>query len=224
MILEIIAFNFQSALQAQAAGADRLELCADSKQGGTTPSFGFIQKCAEAISIPCYPMIRPRGGDFVYDEHEKDIMITDILMCKEIGCKGIVTGALLGDGNIDGDFLDEVKEVAGSMEITFHRAFDRCADAHRALQILMNKGVKRLLTSGQQNTAIEGLELITQLIKAADNRIIIMPGSAVRPTSLPKLLQTGAVEFHSSALAKPRPGAGEEVFTEMIRDMKKILN
>ena len=200
MLLEIAVFNIQSALMAAEAGANRLELCENPTDGGTTPSYGFLKTVKEKISIPVFPIIRPRGGDFLYSEEEFEVMKKDLLLCKQLGFEGAVIGLLNADGTIDKKRTTELVELAYPLEITFHRAFDRAANPLQALEDIIACGCQRILTSGQVPNAFDGKELIKQLIKQADERIIIMPGSGVRSNNISELATyTGAVELHSSA-------------------------
>lgn len=199
-LLETIAFTIDSCRIAQAAGAHRIELCDSPGEGGTTPSFGFIKAARKMLQIPLYVMIRPRGGDFLYSKDEFDIMKADIKLCKENGSDGIVLGLLNDDGSVDKKRTAQLADLAYPMGVTFHRAFDRCANPFEALEHIINSGCERILTSGQQPTAMEGVALIADLVKQADERIIIMPGSGVRSDNIIDLAtKTGAREFHTSA-------------------------
>ena len=199
-VLEVIGFNIQSCQIAQDAGADRIELCDNPGEGGTTPSYGFIKAARKILQLQLYPIIRPRGGDFLYSAEEFDIMKTDIAICKELGCDGVVLGMLNKEGSIDKKRCSQLVALAYPMGVTFHRAFERCANPFEALEDIIEIGFERILTSGQQPTALEGAHFINELIRQADDRIIIMPGSGVRSTNLAEIAQkTGATEFHSSA-------------------------
>ncbi len=198
--LEIIAFDIESCIAAQKNGADRIELCDNYSEGGTTPSYGFIKKAREKLSIELYVMIRPRGGDFLYSDEAFQIMIQDITLCKSSGCDGIVLGLLTSSGNVDKERSRTLIEYAYPLGVTFHRAFDRAKHPFQALEDIIEIGCERILTSGQKPKAIDGVELISQLIQKADDRIIIMPGSGVNAENIKELSnKTGAVEFHSSA-------------------------
>ncbi len=198
--LETIAFNIQSCITAQSAGAHRIELCANPGEGGTTPSFGFIQAARKVLDIQLYPIIRPRGGDFLYSSEEFEIMKADVQLCKDLGCEGVVIGLLNEDATIDKKRCAVLVRLAYPMGVTFHRAFDRVIDPAKALEDVIETGCERILTSGFHPTASEGAENIKKLIELADDRIIIMPGSGVRADNIIELAQmTGAVEFHSSA-------------------------
>lgn len=199
-MLEIATFTIESSLVAATAGADRLELCVNPYEGGTTPSYGMLKLVREKISIPVFPIIRPRGGDFLFSDDEYEAMRKDIGLCKELHFEGVVIGLLLANGSIDRKRTAQLAALAYPMEITFHRAFDRCKEPLQALEAIIDCGCNRILTSGQLPNAYEGKELIRQLIEQADNRIIIMPGSGVRSDHIKALMEyTGAVEFHSSA-------------------------
>jgi copper homeostasis protein len=207
MILEVCAFNIQSCFIAEKNGASRIELCADPLQGGTTPSHGLVQYALEHISIPVFPMIRPRGGNFIYDDDELAIMRKDILACKELGCTGIASGIQLANGDIDTDRLKRIVDWAAPMEVTCHKVFDATPDAFTALENVIAAGCTRILTSGLHKTAVDGTQVIAQLIAQAAGRIIIMPGGGVRSSNIAQLVsETGAGEYHSSALIPKNPG------------------
>ncbi len=202
-MLEICAFNIQSCLVAEKAGAGRIELCADPTYGGTTPSYGTIQYALEQLSIPVFPMIRPRGGNFAYDAHEVAIMKKDILTCRTLGCTGIATGVLLPTGQVDEDVMKRIVEWAYPMVVTCHKAFDRTTDAFSSMEALINAGCARILTSGLRSTATEGAALLAELIARAAGRIIIMPGGGVRSENIAGLINTTrATEYHSSGLLR----------------------
>lgn len=200
--LEIAVFNITAATAAANSGADRIELCENAYDGGTTPSYGTLKQVREKISIPVFPIIRPRGGDFLYSAEEFDCMLTDVRLCKELGFTGVVLGLLNVDGTIDKKRTAQLVELAYPMEVTFHRAFDRCVRPLEALQHVIDTGCQRILTSGQYPEAPAGIALIKQLVTAAQDDIIIMPGSGVRSNNIAQLLkETGATEIHSSARA-----------------------
>jgi copper homeostasis protein len=212
-LLEICCFNLQSALIAQKAGAHRVELCADPLEGGTTPSAGVIQTVRKKLQIPVYPIIRPRGGDFLFTEDEFEIMQHDIAVCKHSGCDGVVTGLLLENGKVDKKSCSRLVELAYPMEVTFHRAFDRVRDPFDALEEIIETGCQRILTSGQRTTALEGESLIKELIRKAENRICVMPGSGIRASNIMELARTtGASEFHTSARINKRGNEAESPF------------
>jgi copper homeostasis protein len=196
--LEVIAFDMESCSVIQRCGAHRIELCQSPGEGGTTPSRGFIKAARQQTSIELYPIIRPRGGDFLYAAEEYEIMKADVLLCKELDCDGVVIGLIATDGTIDKDRCSRLVELAYPLGVTFHRAFDRVNDAAKALEAVIACGCERILTSGLKPGAAEGAETIASLIKQADNRIIIMPGSGVRYSNIAELAaKTGAAEFQT---------------------------
>ena len=204
-IIEIATSDFLTTKSAVEGGADRIELCANLAEGGTTPSYAHIKKCRETFDIALFPIIRPRGGDFLYTKDEFEIMKNDIKLCKELDCEGIVIGLLNMDGTIDMTRTSELVELAYPLEVTFHRAFDRCKDPFVALEELIEIGCQRILTSGQKPTVSEGIDLIAGLNKKADDRIIILPGSGVRKDNIKILAEkTGCIEFHSSLRGKTK--------------------
>jgi copper homeostasis protein len=198
--LEIAVFGLDGALKAQHAGAHRIEFCANQPEGGTTPSAGIMQQAAAMLHIPFFPIIRPRGGHFVYAAYEIETMAKDVRLAKDLGCEGVVIGFLTADNQVDRALTSRFVELAYPMDVTFHRAFDSVPDQLEALETLIDAGCTRILTSGAKSTAVEGIEQIARLIDAADDRIIIMPGGGVRSSNLEELAQkTGAREFHNSA-------------------------
>lgn len=198
--LEIAAFSIEAALRALAAGADRIEFCENPMEGGTTPSYGSLLLLSQITKQPVFPIIRPRGGDFLYTDKEFQVMQNDLLACKQLGFKGAVIGLLNADGSIDIKRTSILVEAAGTMEISFHRAFDRCKDPLIALEQLIDIGCKRVLTSGQVPNVINSIPMIQQLVEQAGDRIIILPGSGVRADNIANIVhQTGAKEMHSSA-------------------------
>ncbi|NCW12221.1 MAG: copper homeostasis protein CutC [Chitinophagia bacterium] len=200
MVLEIATFSVEAAIQAIQAGAHRIELCENPQEGGTTPSYGALVLSAKIKNAPIFPIIRPRGGDFLYSPTEFEIMKNDVVMAKELGFPGIVIGLLLADGNIDVQRTSELVTLAGNMHVTFHRAFDRCLDPIKGLEDVIQTGCKRILTSGQVPNVQNALPLVQQLVQLAKERIIIMPGSGVRANNINNIIRTtGAKEIHSSA-------------------------
>lgn len=200
MILEICANSITSALAAQKGGADRIELCDNMAEGGTTPSYGTIAKSRDLLHILIYPIIRPRGGDFLYNNTEFDLMCKEIELCKQMGCDGVVIGLLNPDGSIDKRRTKFLVELAWPLGVAFHRAFDRSRDPFQSMEDIIDCGCERILTSGQKPTAPEGADLIAQLVEKAAGRIIIMPGSGVRENNIADLVKkTKATEYHSTA-------------------------
>lgn len=239
-VIEIATSDYTTTKSAVEGGADRIELCAALTEGGTTPSYGTIKKCRDDFQVQLFPIIRPRAGDFLYSDAEFEMMMKDVKLCKDLGCDGVVIGLLKSDGTIDIYRAIKLIEAAYPLEVTFHRAFDRCRDPFEAMEQLVDAGCQRILTSGQQKTAPEGSELIAQLIKAANERITIMPGSGVRTDNIRELsLQTGAKEFHSSLRSKqkskmdfihPSFANSEESYSnpsidsEEVKKLRKALN
>ncbi|HYC28631.1 MAG TPA: copper homeostasis protein CutC [Chitinophagaceae bacterium] len=198
-LIEIATSDFASSYAAVLGGANRIELCDNLSEGGTTQSYGTIKQCREKLSVALFPIIRPRGGDFFYTDDEYAVMTQDLKLCRQLGCDGVVIGLLNADGSIDAERTKRLIDLAYPMEVTFHRAFDRCRDPFEALEQLIEIGCTRILTSGQQPAAPAGAELIAELVKKADDRIAIMPGSGVRKENIRELAtKTGATEFHSS--------------------------
>lgn len=198
--LEVIGFNIESCIIAQSAGADRIELCDNPADGGTTPSYGFIKAARDLLLIELYPIIRPRGGDFLYSDAEFEIMQSDVMICKQLGCDGVVFGMLKEDGTVDKKRCSALVSLAYPMGVTFHRAFDRTADAFKAMEDIIEIGCERILTSGQKPNAFDGSELIAKLIQRSGERITIMPGSGLRSENINDVAKkTGATEFHTSA-------------------------
>ena len=197
---EICANSVASCIAAQEGGADRVELCAGIPEGGTTPSYGMIRNARENISIALNVIIRPRGGDFLYSESEIKEMIYDIQAAKELGADGLVFGCLNPDGTVDIKTMSRLMEAAGDTPVTFHRAFDHTNDPFKALEDIISLGCARILTSGCRPTALEGAELLSQLVEKAGERIIIMPGCGVRESNIAEIARlSSAREFHFSA-------------------------
>jgi copper homeostasis protein len=195
--LEICVDSVESAINAQAAGADRVELCDNLIEGGTTPGYGSIVSARTNLDIGLHVIIRPRGGDFLYSDLEFDIMRRDIEICGECGVDGIVTGILLAGGNIDVERTAKLFEFAYPMSTTFHRAFDMCNDPVQGLEDVIATGASRLLTSGMKNNTQDGIELIRQLVIQADERIIIMPGGGIDETNVALIVTATKVrEIH----------------------------
>ena len=197
-ILEICCYSMECARTAQQNGADRIELCSAPKEGGLTPSLGVLRSVRQHISIPVNPIIRPRGGDFCYTEGEFAAMLDDIAMVRELGFSGLVTGILDVDGNVDMPRMEKIMIAAGSLQVTFHRAFDMCANPLNVLKKLADLGIARVLTSGQKSDAAQGLTKIMELI-AQPGAPIIMAGAGVRASNLSLFLDAGVQEVHSSA-------------------------
>jgi len=222
-ILEICCFNLESAQIAAEAGADRIELCGDPAAGGTTPGIGLIKSVRKKIEIELYPIIRIRGGDFLFSEEEFDIMLHEVEACKSAGCEGVVIGMLLPDGRVDKKNSSRLVEKAYPMGVCFHRAFDWTRNPFEALEDVISIGCERILTSGQQPTAILGAPLIKDLVVKADGRIQIMPGSGVRAENITDLKnETGATQFHSSARIS-RKSSMEFIQPFMLEDLSVVM-
>ena len=198
--MEVCANSVSSALAAQKGGAIRVELCSSLPEGGTTPSYGEIKLAKKMLDIAVFPIIRPRGGDFLYADLEFELMKENIKLCKSLACEGVVTGILTAGGKVDKIRCAELIELAGPMKVTFHRAFDMTIDLEEALEDIIELGVARILTSGGRASAIAGAEIIARLISLAAGRIVVMPGAGINPANVRDLIRiTGAREFHASA-------------------------
>lgn len=198
--MEVCANSLRSALAAQEGGAIRVELCENLAEGGTTPSYAQIAMAKKLLNIQVYPIIRPRGGDFLYTALEFELMKVDIKVCRELGCEGVVIGILKPDGSVDQERCAELIAIAGKMSVGFHRAFDLCNNLPEALEDIIKLGCVRLLSSGGESSAFEGAKTLQKLIAQARDRISIMPGSGINLTNIKSLIrQTGAKEFHASA-------------------------
>ncbi len=200
VILEVAVFSIEAAISAINAGADRIEFCENPNEGGTTPSYGSLQTLIKLTKVPIFPIIRPRGGDFLYSHNEFECIKADLKLCKDLGYPGAVVGLLKEDGSIDIARTKILVDLAAPMEITFHRAFDRCNDPIKGLEDIIQTGCKRVLTSGQLPNVVDALPLIKMLNVKAEGRIIILPGSGVRSNNCKQIVQeTGVFEIHSSA-------------------------
>lgn len=198
--LEICVNSMESALAAQRGGADRIELCDNMAEGGTTPSIGMAKVCKKVLQIPVFPIIRPRGGDFNYSAEEFEIMKEDILAFKELGCEGVVFGILRPDRTIDIERCAILVALARPMQVTFHRAFDCCNDLKKGLNDIIALGCDRLLTSGGSEYAFDAISVLKQLIRQAQGSIIVVPGSGIREDNISYISNgTGASEYHSTA-------------------------
>ncbi|RCH56189.1 copper homeostasis protein CutC [Mucilaginibacter hurinus] len=200
--LEVCANSTESAIAAQEGGAIRVELCDNLHEGGTTPSPGHILLSRKLLHIRLYALIRPRGGDFLYNDREFEVMQADVRHCIEAGCDGIVIGILNAQGHVDKERCSVLVRMAKQfgLGVTFHRAFDVCADLYQALEDIIEIGCERILTSGGKTTAIEGATIISHLVEQAAGRISIMPGCGISEQNVADLVHfTGVTEVHSSA-------------------------
>lgn len=199
-IFEVCAFNIQSAIIAQNAGAARVELCDNPVEGGTTPSYGTIEITREKIDIDLYPIIRPRANNYYYNDEEFDIIRRDILKCRDLDCDGISVGVQTITGEIDIERLQRIVEWAGPMGVTCNRVFDCAPDPFKALEDIIYCGCERVLTSGLRTAAPDAADLLKKLVETAGDRLIIMPGAGIKSSNIKKLAEvSGAKEFHGSA-------------------------
>ena len=224
-LLEITVESLDSALAAEHAGADRIELCAELNHGGTTPAVAAMRKVHEELEIPVFPIIRPRKGDFVYSEAEFAAMRRDIALARDLGMEGVVLGILRPDHSIDVERTRELVEWAQPLEVSFHRAFDYASDLMRALDEVVGTGAKRILTAGGARSAPEGAATLRMLVEAAGDRIIVLPGAGLHAGNIAKLAaETKAHEFHSG-LGGILPYGSSDVarFETEVRAMKRAL-
>ena len=186
MIIEVCAESYEYAIKAEKAGADRIELCKDLHLDGLTPDYESAKRTIDSLNIPVFILIRPREGDFIYSNEEFELMKSDIVKFKEIGCKGIVSGILNTDNSINIKRTKELVELSRPLEFTFHRAFDIVSDPLNEIENLIEIGVNRVLTSGQKDKARDGLELLEKLKNISNNRIIVIPGCGISNTNFKK--------------------------------------
>jgi copper homeostasis protein len=238
MQLEICVDSVESAVAAEAGGAQRVELCSALAEGGLTPSLGLMRAVRSRISIGVHVMIRPRSGDFLYSDEEQAIMLDDIASAAQAGANGVVLGLLTADGEVDVESTRTMVDAAQSMEVTFHRAIDMARDLEASLEQVIETGATRVLTSGGAQSALLGSERIAGLVQAAGSRIGLMVCGNVRPKNLPQVaLATGARQFHAAmrtAVASPVTyrnaklhlgGAGSDEYTRhvvMARDVRNL--
>jgi copper homeostasis protein len=199
MLLEICANSYHSAKNAKQAGAHRIELCQALHIGGLTPSYGLLQTVLRDIAIPTFTLIRPRGGDFCYSDAEFDVMMNDITIAKKLGCHGIVSGILHPNLTIDIKRTRTLVEHSRPLPFTFHRAFDSVPNPINALNELIDLKVERILTSGQEKKAEQGLALLSKLSEQAGNALTILPGSGITPQNAHLFKDAGFREIHASA-------------------------
>jgi copper homeostasis protein len=200
MRVEICVDSTTGAFAAERGGADRVELCDNLLEGGTTPSAGCIKIARRGLKIGLQVIIRPRGGDFLYSREELEVMREDIRVAKDLGADGLVLGCLTAEGDIDRALTEELIQLSRPLNVTFHRAFDMCRVPHRALEDLVSLGADRILTSGQEASCLQGQDLIAALHKQAAGRIVVMPGGGLTPHNIQKFVaSTGVTEVHLSA-------------------------
>ena len=200
MTIEIVVYNMESAMNAQKGGADRVELCDNPAEGGTTPSLGTIEQVRQNLSIDVFVMIRPRGGDFLYTNYEYHAMRKDIETCKRLSVDGVVFGLLKSDGSLDKERCKRLIDLARPLKVTCHRAFDMAKDPFQTLEDCIEVGFDRILTAGQQAQALKGASLIGELQQRAAGRIAIMAGSGVNENTVEEIVRQSKVkEIHFSA-------------------------
>lgn len=199
MLLEICANSYESAMNALTAGAHRIELCSELAVGGITPSYGLLTKVMNDFNIPVHVLIRPRSGNFTYTSDEFEIMKANILLCKKLGCAGVVSGVLLQDQTIDTKRTAELITLAKPMSFTFHRAFDWVPNPKEAIIALAGLGVHRVLTSGQETSAEKGISLLKDLQELVKNTLIVMPGGGINPINASLFIEHNFQEIHCSA-------------------------
>lgn len=202
--VEVVCYTIEDVLRAREGGAKRVELCSDPSAGGTTPNYGLIKQSVALGDIDVMVMIRPRGGDFLYTTEEIGQMEEDIQVAANLGALGVVFGTLDENGYIDVTTMERLVRLGKNLglQITCHRAFDRARNPHEFLKTLLRLGVDRLLTSGQQKTAVEGIPLLKELIELAEGKLSIMPGGGVRPNNVSELMQLGVKEIHTGSNTK----------------------
>ena len=207
ILVEACVDSVASALAAERGGARRLELCDALFDGGTTPSAGMIAACKEAVSIPVFVMIRPRGGGFVYSALERDVMRRDVVVARELGADGVVIGGLRPDGKVDVDLVRLLMEAARELPVSFHRAFDVTPSLAEALDSLADAGVERVLTAGGAITAAEGATALADLVRQAGSRLVVMAGGGIREDNVRRLVSVSGVrEVHVRLTRLTRAG------------------
>lgn len=198
--LESCCTDVEQIRRAQEAGARRIELCEKLAVGGVTPSAELLKAAISVAKVPVNVLVRPRGGDFVFSAAEADTMLKDIELCRKAGAAAVVIGALDSRGDVDMPLMRRLCDAASGMSVTFHRAFDVCADPLAAFEDVLALGCDRLLTSGHESDAFKGRFFIAELVERAAGRIIVMPGCGVRRSNIARIAaDTGAVEFHASS-------------------------
>jgi copper homeostasis protein len=224
-LLEISVESVEAAMAAERGSAQRIELCSNAREGGTTPSPELLRAVRERVRLPIFSMVRPRAGNFVYSDAEFEAMRREVEAAKEFRMDGFVLGLLNADGCIDVDRSAQLVEHARPLPVTFHRAFDECSDLWKSLEDVIKTGASRLLTSGGKRTAPEALELLGDLVRIARKRLIVMPGSGLHAGNIREAVKkTGAREYHaglSSVVAKPAENIG--AFEEEVRKLRVAL-
>ncbi|MGL5354115.1 MAG: copper homeostasis protein CutC [Clostridium sp.] len=201
MVFEACTGSYIEVVKAFKNGANRIELCDNLGEGGTTPSYGTIKKVIEDIKLPINVIIRPRGGSFIYNKEEKEIMFTDIELCTTLNVNGLVIGALTDDKKVDIEFVTKAKELAGNTNITFHMAFDEIEDKKEAIDTLVDLKIDRILTKGGEISALQNLDSLKELIEYANDRIILIPGAGINEDNRDRVIEiTKAKEIHGTKI------------------------
>lgn len=224
-VLEISVESVEAAMAAERGGADRIELCSNLREGGTTPSAELRRAARARLRVPIFSMIRPRAGDFVYSASEFEEMAREIAAAKECGMDGVVLGILDAQGGVDVKRTKELVELARPLPVTFHRAFDACVDLRQALEDVIETGSGRLLTSGGKPTAPEALELLGELVGKAGERIVVMPGSGIHAGNIREVVRkTRGREYHAGlSSVAARPAENLQAFEEAVRQLAAAL-
>lgn len=226
--IEICCSSIQSAENAKQGGAKRIELCQALSEGGTTPSLASIKHCVENLGLEVFVLIRPRGGDFCYNKSEIKVMEEDLMICKNIGVAGIVVGFLTHDKKVDVELTKRFVELASPTPVTFHRAFDECAEQLQEMETIIKCGCKRILTSGGKSTAYEAIDKLNELVKKADGRIKILAGSGITPNNVSEIITKAHVdEVHGSCKTTFPNGAVEtadQIVSELLENIGVNMN
>ena len=202
MIIEICATTIKSVLNANMAGADRIELCSNYNVGGLTPSIKFIKEALNISKIPIHVLVRPRPGNFIYNSNEIDKMKKSIMSIMELGINGFVVGSIKLNGEIDDEFINDVRELTNNLDLTFHRSFDYLNNQKKSIDMLVDIGFSRILCSGNQSDAINGIQNLISLNKYSNNRIAIMPGGGINKENCLEFKNLGFKEIHLSGILK----------------------
>ena len=196
--IEICASTIQSAVNAKAGGATRIEICDNLEGGGTTPSYATIEYCVKELGLETNVLVRPRAGDFAYSEEEFAVICKDVEMCKQLGANSAVVGFLKKNGELDAERLEMVVKIASPMKVVCHRAFDACANKEVAIEQIINAGCSKVLTSGGAPTSAEGIDSLAKIVKQVDGRIGVIAASGVNSENVTKIIrESGVQEVHS---------------------------
>lgn len=220
-LVEVCVDNLESAISAFAGGAGRLELCSSLLEGGLTPTVGFLKQVQShnTRKIPIFCMLRCRGSNFIYTDEEIEVMKEDVRALKQAGANGFVFGALLENGDVDMRKCREILKMCYPLPVTFHRAFDFCRRPTIEIEVIIDLGFERVLTSGKQATAQLGVKLIKKLMEQVENRIVIMPGGGINKGNFKFVMEnTGALEYHGS-FKKEKEDAAKTEHEEALKDV-----